>query len=678
MALYEYCGNNCPFSEEKISDVLFCYQQESIVGNHSELWGKGRILQLQGKYLDAKIVHEELLKHDEKNINIYRIYARLYEEMYDFAKANEYFLKAEAIKKDPLTECMMATIAIKQYQFSKAETILRNTIASFPEFSFAQYRLIEALEKQNKNEEQSKCRRELLKNNPGNTKYILQTINNSEESFLQELEQLKEALSEGVDYTSVNQYFGDYYFNYSESEEITDGIAKSSQEKALEYYRAAIANNKFCHQAYYNQINLLMKRTHIILTSKKEDDEERKKLIEQLKITFPYETEDSLYFSFEGKSIDTQIQIYKKAIEDHPYKHYFYHCLAENYLIKSRYSEEAKQELKKVCEQSEKQFPSSAAVFYDCYEYFQKIELYEDAEECILKAIVLSDNNLDIQIIAQKLRFYQTPDLYEELIKETEIKFKDSLNHAFYLELAIFYYNKCYEVKDFKSNYPEISLNLLKKAIMLNQKLLEFDEFLLIYSLLIVVNSQEEPAQEFYNRINEKKLSLLNQIKDCGDIFDIDILYKLFSNKYQNEPCKSLRFWIQALLYLLRYNLFEDQKDNISHYTSISALSSMLSEEKMSAFRLCSLGSANDPKEGKIIFDFLTQNIKDKETYLQFMNSPESSYTAVQASFTKLEDALTMFRLYGKKDKNEGTGINLVFNDNFFSGIVYNKVRNLR
>ena len=94
----------------------------------------------------------------------------------------------------------------------------------------------------------------------------------------------------------------------------------------------------------------------------------------------------------------------------------------------------------------------------------------------------------------------------------------------------------------------------------------------------------------------------------------------------------------------------------------------MLSEEKMSAFRLCSLGSANDPKEGKIIFDFLTQNIKDKETYLQFMNSPESSYTAVQASFTKLEDALTMFRLYGKKDKNEGTGINLVFNDNFFSG----------
>ena len=309
MALYEYCGNNCPFSEEKISDVLFCYQQESIVGNHSELWGKGRILQLQGKYLDAKIVHEELLKHDEKNINIYRIYARLYEEMYDFAKANEYFLKAEAIKKDPLTECMMATIAIKQYQFSKAETILRNTIASFPEFSFAQYRLIEALEKQNKNEEQSKCRRELLKNNPGNTKYILQTINNSEESFLQELEQLKEALSEGVDYTSVNQYFGDYYFNYSESEEITDGIAKSSREKALEYYRAAIANNKFCHQAYYNQINLLMKRTHIILTSKKEDDEERKKLIEQLKITFPYETEDSLYFSFEGKSIDTQIQI---------------------------------------------------------------------------------------------------------------------------------------------------------------------------------------------------------------------------------------------------------------------------------------------------------------------------------------------------------------------------------
>ena len=39
----------------------------------------------------------------------------------------------------------------------------------------------------------------------------------------------------------------------------------------------------------------------------------------------------------------------------------------------------------------------------------------------------------------------------------------------------------------------------------------------------------------------------------------------------------------------------------------------MLSDTEMSSFRLCSLGSANDPKEGKIIYDFLTLNLNDKE-----------------------------------------------------------------
>lgn len=47
MALYEYTGNNSPFSKDKLQSVINCYLSEQIVGNYSLSWGKGRILQLK-------------------------------------------------------------------------------------------------------------------------------------------------------------------------------------------------------------------------------------------------------------------------------------------------------------------------------------------------------------------------------------------------------------------------------------------------------------------------------------------------------------------------------------------------------------------------------------------------------------------------------------------------------
>ena len=42
-------------------------------------------------------------------------------------------------------------------------------------------------------------------------------------------------------------------------------------------------------------------------------------------------------------------------------------------------------------------------------------------------------------------------------------------------------------------------------------------------------------------------------------------------------------------------------------------------------------------------------------------------YCALQTSYTLLRDSLTMFRLYGKKDGVEGTGVNIIFKKQFFS-----------
>ena len=178
MALYEDTGNNSPFSKDKLQSVINCYLSEQIVGNYSLSWGKGRILQLKNEYADAISFFKLIIKHDNKNLNAYRMLARVYEEINDYKNANLYFQKAEAIQKDPLTECMMATIAIDQYQYEKAESVLQNTIKNFPKYSFARYRLIEVLGKLNKTEEQERQRKQLLQKYPGNTKYILHTILN--------------------------------------------------------------------------------------------------------------------------------------------------------------------------------------------------------------------------------------------------------------------------------------------------------------------------------------------------------------------------------------------------------------------------------------------------------------------------------------------------------------------
>lgn len=675
MALYEYSGIYTPFSEEKLSRVEDCYSSEQIVENYSQFWGKGRILQLKNQYDDAISFYKLIIEHDNKNINAYRMLARVYEEINDFKNANRYFQKSEEIQKDPLTECMIATIAIKQYQYEKAESILRNTIKNFPNYSFAQYRLIEVLDKLNKNEEQEKQRKLLLQKYPGNTKYILHTISNYNDSTFNELTALQEALKEGIDYTPVNQFLGNYYYKLTDSA-TTKQEADASLNKSIQFYDLAIKNNKYRYQAYINQIKVLMKKTRSLVESKEEDNNKRLALIESLNTIFPYEVEDYVYYKYADKTLDEQITNYSERINKYPQKVYLYCYQANNYLAKLTIEKdlEVKEKLKNVlfehCTKMMNTFPFSAAIFFDCFIYFQELEIYDMAETCINKSIELSGNNLDIQVIAQKLKFYRTPNSYKDNLKKTEAEFENKLNENFYRDLALFYYNKIYEVGKFTVNYSEISLELLKKALVVNEELLNTDktgQLRFIYSLLLFSNKEENKAFSIYNIIDEDQVSLILQIKICWDIMDIEILYKLYIQKHENNDFSKIFFWSTVLLYFLRYNLFGDQKEGISHYTSLKALSSMLSDKEMSSFRLCSLGSANDPKEGKIIYDFLTQNLNDKELYQNLIDVQKNHHTAVQASFTKLEDALTMFRLYGKENKNEGTGVNLVFNDNFFS-----------
>ena len=662
MALYEYCGNFCPFTSEKLPQLLAAYEQEEKAGNYTEVWGKGRILQLQNKFEDAISFYQDIITKQPDNVNAYRMCARVYEEIHDFSKANDYFEKAKKLSDDPLTACMIANIEITQFNFTNAETLLNETIKKHPKSSIAEYRLVlYRLHKDTTQEENRTC---LLKNNPANTKYILYTINKYDEETKQELGQLLSAVKDGYDYTSTNRFIGDWYLNNR-----NDDNAFSQDTKALEYYNEAIKNNKYCYLAYYNKINILM-RTPAVLLHKDSNANVEKDFIETFDEAFPYCIEDHLNFTYDGFPPEKQIEIYTKEIVKNPLKINLYFLLADAYLQQYPRTHH-KDDIIDLCKEVTEKFHSSSYAFYRCYFYYLNIEEYKKAKSCINKSLEYSGNYAEIHLLSESIEYFIHPHAYEQLIKLTEEKFKNDINGTFYLRLAAYYFNECYNLPDTNKGYPDISLELMEKAIDKDSKVLDDHENRLLYALLLMYAKREKEAYKTYRKLSED--DLLEQIKICWDIFDINLLYKLFTHsdeqnkKKSNDHTKNIKFLTHLLLYLLQYNLFGDQKYAISHYTSVNALSAMLSDDGMSPFRLSSLGSANDPKEGKILYDFLTTEILEKNVYLQIQNTPIKKYTAVQASFTKLEDALTMFRLYGKVEKNEGTGINLVFNKYFFS-----------
>lgn len=81
-----------------------------------------------------------------------------------------------------------------------------------------------------------------------------------------------------------------------------------------------------------------------------------------------------------------------------------------------------------------------------------------------------------------------------------------------------------------------------------------------------------------------------------------------------------------------------------------------------SAFRLGSVGNVNDPKEGVVLGQYLgkccnlpSDVFADKDPYATFVGC-----------FTFNHDSLNQFRLYGKENNQEASGVSLVFLSDFF------------
>ena len=105
-------------------------------------------------------------------------------------------------------------------------------------------------------------------------------------------------------------------------------------------------------------------------------------------------------------------------------------------------------------------------------------------------------------------------------------------------------------------------------------------------------------------------------------------------------------------------------ESKVAHYSRLSTAFDLFegkkNEQKPSKFRLNTIRGVNDPTEGLVLNDYWDQQ-----------GIPETIHTNDTATFiscfTFNHDNLNQFRLYGKENGREATGVSLVFNKEFFS-----------
>ena len=105
-------------------------------------------------------------------------------------------------------------------------------------------------------------------------------------------------------------------------------------------------------------------------------------------------------------------------------------------------------------------------------------------------------------------------------------------------------------------------------------------------------------------------------------------------------------------------------ESKVAHYSRASTAFNLFGDERNnknpSNFRLSTIRGVNDPTEGLVLRDYWEQQGISENIY--------TNDTATFIScFTFNHDSLNQFRLYGKENGREATGVSLVFDKDFFS-----------
>ena len=296
--------------------------------------------------------------------------------------------------------------------------------------------------------------------------------------------------------------------------------------------------------------------------------------------------------------------------------------------------------------------------------YDKDIKGYNEAINDYNKATELNPNNEKAHynkgLAKARLKLYEeSVDCYDKAIDLNQEYFKAYFNRY------ISQYNlKEYEkaIKDYKKLIDVLRNKLTEKC--------EFDIRFIVNLFIDIMRIVD--IEDIFKLIKE----------NYKELFENDTIFKLLKNKIKSKDIsnkydifnnvKEILFYQHLLLKSLSFNINDNIE--ISHYTSLKLLLLLLSDTKEyknkedeGKIRIVNISNANDPKEGKILESIFNKNGLDIK-----ISDNEENLITLQTSYTRNKDSLTMFRLYGKNENKEATGICLVidkeyFNDKYFS-----------
>jgi tetratricopeptide (TPR) repeat protein len=201
------------------------------------------------------------------------------------------------------------------------------------------------------------------------------------------------------------------------------------------------------------------------------------------------------------------------------------------------------------------------------------------------------------------------------------------------------------EIKEDENSLKEIFEELYEKS----ESLKKFKKDIL--GILVIFNNERirkiiKPEMFF---------PLLDSDTDEGQFFEKTTEGIDKEKKDAYKEAYILSFFIISQLHVNNYN-----EKSVAYYCK-KTIAQKLLFNKDSEFRLNAINYSNDPTEGKTLLDcFFTEGRSSKKII-------NTEYGAFAGCFTFSYNSLNQFRLYGKDENKEGTGVALVFGENFFS-----------
>lgn len=335
---------------------------------------------------------------------------------------------------------------------------------------------------------------------------------------------------------------------------------------------------------------------------------------------------------------------------------------------------------------------------------FSSAEKYNTAINCYEKAIKLDSGNAAAFTnlgLALTSRCEETNNM--SLLDDAFRCHKIAVGLAPQNEKILFDYGIAVYISA-KMKLADIDLTALKQDGAFREKLAFFEghttgmndgPIFFIKGLVYLALKQIEDAKECFKKTGMNILKILNflDIESREEIIKTNILHSLLDSnddnffndvvekfaqetatalsREQREAYKNvyiLSVFIINLLHVGNQNeKYAKYENRVAHYRGRSVSEKLVSGK--SALRLNAVNGAHDPTEGKVLLDFLYGDGYEEKRCLSNGTSNNDGYNAFAGCFTFGYDSLNQFRLYGKKENEEGTGVSLVFKDSFFNDV---------